>query len=62
MVSEIFVEERSQTLLYSCKLQDYALKWTIASNEPNYETQKRTKQIEIHQSQITNHDLLNSFK
>ena len=33
---------------------------TITSN--NLETQKRTKRIELHQSQITNHDLLNPFK
>ena len=26
------------------------------------ETQKHTKRIEIHQSQITNHDLLNPLK
>ena len=28
----------------------------------NFETQKQTKRIEIHQSQITNLDLLNPFK
>ena len=32
---------------------------TITTNEP---TQKHTKWFEIHQSQITNHELLNPFK
>ena len=30
-----------------------------SSKATNLETQKHTKQIKIHQSQITNHDLLN---
>ena len=32
------------------------------SQATNLETQKQNKQIEIHQSQIKNHDLVNSFK
>ena len=32
------------------------------SQAMNLETQKQNKQIEIHQSQIKNHDLVNSFK
>ena len=32
--------------------------WSQATNR---ETQKQNKQIEIHQSQIKNHDLVNSF-
>ena len=35
---------------------------TGRSQATNLETQKRTKRIEIHQSQIKNQDLLNSFK
>ena len=31
------------------------------SQATNLETQKQNKQIEIHQSQIKNHDLVNSF-
>ena len=34
----------------------------IRSQAMNLETQKHTKRIEIHQSQITNLDLLNPFK
>ena len=36
---------------------------TITSKQAmNLETQKHTKRIKIHQSQITNHDCLNQFK
>ena len=36
---------------------------TITINKPwNTETQKHTRRIKIHQSQITNHDLLNPLK
>ena len=34
----------------------------LRSQATNLETQKQTKRIEIHQSQITNHDLLNPFR
>ena len=34
----------------------------LRSKATNLETQKHTKLIEIHQSQITNHDLLNPLK
>ena len=34
----------------------------LRSQATNLETQKRTKRVKIHQSQITNHDLLNPFK
>ena len=34
----------------------------LQSQATNRETQKHTKRIEIHQSQIANHDLLNPLK
>ena len=34
----------------------------LRSQETNLETQKHPKRIQIHQSQITNHDLLNPIK
>ena len=54
--------KNTQTLKFKSRLHNYAfcchqsLLWSQATN---LETQKHTKRIEIHQSQITNHCLLN---
>ena len=72
MVNVIFVKGRSQTLLYSRKWDRHSqarsenfltqtsclLQETGRSQARNIETQKQTIRIKIHQSQITNHDLL----
>ena len=63
LMSGIFVEGRRQTLLYSCKRQyeiseksskktSQLLPETGRSQATNLETQKQTKWIEIHRSQV----------
>ena len=63
MISGLFVKGRRQTLLYSCKRQyeiseksskktSQLLPETGRSQATNLETQKQTKWIEMHQSQV----------
>ena len=64
MMSGLSVEGRRQTLLYSCKRQELErseksskktsrlLPETGRSQATNLETQKQTKWIEMHQSQV----------
>ena len=48
-----------KSCLHNCVIRCHQL---LQSQAKNLETQKRTKRIKIHQSQITNHDLLNLFE
>ena len=54
--------KNTQTLKFKSYLHNYTFcchQSSLRSQTTNLETQKHTKQIEIHQSQITNHCLLN---
>ena len=54
--------KNTQTLKFKSHLHNYAFcchQSKLRSQATNLETQKHTKRIEIHQSQITNHCLLN---
>ena len=53
-----------QTLKFKSRLHNWCRQsyFKVWSQETNFETQKHTKWIKIHQAPITNHDLLNPLK